>query len=38
MADQLRRLENPTELETQILGGNQRMPQNIVTPNPDSAG
>lgn len=36
MADQLRRLDDPTELETQIMGGNQRMPQNIVTPPPDA--
>lgn len=34
MADQLRRVDNPTELETQIMGGNQRMPENIVTPHP----
>jgi len=38
MRDQLRRIDNPTELETQIMSSNQRIPQNIVTPHPDSTG
>jgi hypothetical protein len=25
---------DPTELETQIMGGNQRLPENIITPHP----
>ena len=32
MRGQLEKLENSTEIERQIMGGNQRMPANITTP------
>ena len=32
MRSQLERLDNPTEMERQIMGANQRFPVNIVTP------
>ena len=34
MCAQLQRVESPSEIEKQIMGGNQRMPANIVTPPP----
>jgi hypothetical protein len=34
MSSQLQRIENPSDTEKQIMGGNQRMPSNIVTPPP----
>ena len=34
MRDQLRRVENPSDTERQIMGASQRVPQNIITPPP----